>query len=157
MASWDLNVKRIVSLKTNGLILWYCNSQPSSGRTFYRWSLGYLNYNCRKSTLIKVSLLFMLTIFCLLKLIILDENEAWSQETSRDVDHYISPTRNTIIRYPRNLANSFHHLDFLLIVSSDPSKLDRRIAIRETWGHDNSYGLRLVLVFLMGLSSDPEV
>jgi hypothetical protein len=90
--------------------------------------------------------------------IILEENEAWTQEMSRDVSQYILPTKNTTIHYPRKLYNNFHkHVDFLLIVSSDPSKFDRREAIRETWGRDNHYGLRLGLVFLMGLSSDPEV
>jgi len=88
----------------------------------------------------------------------LEENEAWTQEMSRDVSQYILPSKNTTIHYPRKLHNNFHkHVDFLLIVSSDPSKFDRREAIRETWGRDNHYGLRLGLVFLMGLSSDPEV
>ncbi len=77
---------------------------------------------------------------------------------SRDVNQYILASKNTTIHYPRKLFNSCNkRVDFLLIVSSDPSKFDRREAIRDTWGRDNQYGLSLVLVFLMGLSRDPEV
>ena len=92
-----------------------------------------------------------------LKFLIVDDMQDWSLETPRDVSLYISPYDNTTIIYPRSLeAFSRTQLDMLLVVTSDPLKSERRNAIRQTWGKDPK-DIKLGVIFLMGLTRNPEV
>ena len=94
-----------------------------------------------------------------IRLLIVDELQDWTHETPRDVSLYIFPSENSTLIYPQKLEKySQSHLDVLVLVTSDPTRLDRRNAIRKTWGKlDNSLGVKMSLVFLMGLSANPQV
>lgn len=97
--------------------------------------------------------------FLAIKLLIVEELPDWTHETPRDVSLYIFPTENSTLIYPYKLDKYLQsHLDLLILVTSDPTKMDRRNAIRQTWGKvDNTLGVKMSLVFLMGLTRDPKV
>ena len=110
------------------------------------------------TTFIKYPLIIILFTFCALKLIIVDQTREWKEETPRDIGRYILPQENTTILFPRKLhCCSRDDLQFLFVVCSDPKMTDRRDAIRQTWGEDQTHGIRTGLIFLMGLTRDPKV
>ena len=107
---------------------------------------------------IKYPLIALLMTFYLLKVIIIQDIIGWNEETPRDVSQYILPSQNTTIIFPQTLSESEDRkLNFLFVVTSGPSNFERRNAIRETWGSDNKSGLKTILVFLMGLTTDSMV
>ena len=107
---------------------------------------------------IKYPLIALLITFYLLKVIIIQDIIGWNEETPRDVSLYIFPSQNTTIIFPQTLSESEDRkLNFLFVVTSGPSNFERRNAIRETWGSDNKSGLKTILVFLMGLTTDSMV
>ena len=117
-------------------------------------------FSLRRSSLAKFGLLVTVMTFCAMKTIIVDDLEDWGQETPRDVSRYIFPAENSTIVYPRILQQKFKKkLDFLLVVTSDPRHSARRDAIRRTWGssHNQDSPLRMGVIFLMGVSPDPQV
>ena len=107
---------------------------------------------------IKYPLIALLITFYLLKVIIIQDIIGWNEETPRDVSLYIFPSQNTTIIFPQTLSESEDRkLNFLFVVTSGPINFERRNAIRETWGSDNKSGLKTILVFLMGLTTDSMV
>jgi hypothetical protein len=64
------------------------------------------------------------------------------------------------VLYPRIIEEKFKKkLDFLIVVTSAPGHVVRRDAIRQTWGssHNQDSTLSIGLVFLMGLTLNPQV
>ena len=107
---------------------------------------------------IKYPLIALLITFYLLKVIIIQDIIGWNETTPRDVSQYILPSQNTTIIFPQTLSESEDRkLNFLFVVTSGPSNFERRNAIRETWGSNNKSGLKTILVFLMGLTTDSMV
>jgi hypothetical protein len=114
----------------------------------------------RHSSIAKFGLLVTLMTFCAMKVIIVDDIQEWTIDTPRDVGRYISPSENTTVLYPRIIEEKFKKkLDFLIVVTSDPGHVVRRDAIRQTWGssHNQDSTLSIGLVFLMGLTLNPQV
>jgi hypothetical protein len=101
----------------------------------------------------------MLLTYLVIKLIIVEELPDWTHETPRDVSLYIFPTENSTLIHPQKLEKYFeNHLDMLLMVTSDPARVDRRNAIRQTWGKvENNNDVKMSVIFIVGLSRDPEV
>ena len=100
----------------------------------------------------------MLLTFAALKVLIVDDMEEWTEKTPRHVSLYILPEENTTIIYPRKLHGYVHqYLDILILVASDPGKSERREAIRATWGKGENHGIKIGLVFLLGLTRNPQV
>ena len=154
--------------------LWVLRLWQRSNRTFiqplsvivqdvlfsnFRGSYGYSQSTYRKWCIIKYPLLTMAFTFLAIKLLIVEELPDWTHETPRDVALYIFPTENSTLIYPQKLEKySQSHLDLLILVTSDPTKIERRNAIRQTWGKlENGLGVKMSLVFLMGLSRNPKV
>ena len=112
--------------------------------------------NIRRSNISKFVMLVIVMTFCAMKVIIVDDLQDWGQETPRDVSRYILPAENSTILSPQLPDQK---VDFLLVVTSDPRHVARRDAIRRTWGSSQNEDspLKLATIFLMGLSSDPQV
>ena len=70
------------------------------------------------SIVLNSSLAAMFTTFFVLQVLIVDDIEDWSPNTSRDVSSYILPKENTTIIYPKILKQILKQkLDILIIVS----------------------------------------
>ena len=125
---------------------------------YSKWCLT--KVQMRRSSVAKFGLLVTLMTFCAMKVIIVEDIQEWTIHTPRDVSLYISPSENTTVLYPRIMAQKFKKkLDFLIVVTSDPSHFERREAIRQTWGssHNQDSPLRIGLIFLMGLTLNAQV
>ena len=117
-------------------------------------------FSFRRSNITKFGLLVILMTFCAMKVLIVSDLTEWQEDTPRDVTRYILPSENTSLLYPRIYPdNDNKQLDFLLVVTSDPSHFDRRVAIRQTWGAAKNWEpkVKMGLIFLMGISSQPQV
>ena len=93
-----------------------------------------------------------------LKVLIVNDIDEWTEETPRDVSLYILPQENTTLIYPRKLQSyANQYLDILILVASDPTKSTRRNAIRATWGKGENHGIKIGLVFILGLTRNTQV
>ncbi|XP_063391500.1 lactosylceramide 1,3-N-acetyl-beta-D-glucosaminyltransferase-like isoform X1 [Cydia fagiglandana] len=68
----------------------------------------------------------------------------WSMNTNRDTKIYVQPNNVTTIHEPKHICPPYNidkknNLFLLIIVCSSTTHFDRRVAIRETWGHYKTY------------------
>ena len=116
--------------------------------------------NLRPWTTLRYPLAVILITFFLLHVFIKDSVQDWDETTPRDAGRYIRPEENTTLIFPSklkpNVVNSF---DVVIFVTSDPRNIERRNAIRQSWGSVNNQvaDLNTCIVFFLGLAKDPQV
>ena len=116
--------------------------------------------NLRLWTLLRYPLAVALLTFFILHVLIKDSNEDWDETTPRDVGRYIRPGENTTLIFPSKLRpNIIRSYDIVIFVTSNPRNLERRNAIRQSWGSVNNQAsdLSTCIIFFLGLTKDPQV
>jgi hypothetical protein len=118
------------------------------------------NFNFRTCSAVRYPLAVVAFTFLLLHILINDTVKDWDESTPRDVGRYIQPDRNTTLIFPSKLRpNVISPFDFVIFVTSDPKNIERRNAIRQSWGsvENQVSDLRTCVVFLLGITKDPQV
>ena len=109
---------------------------------------------------LRYPLTVILLTFFILHVFINDSVEYWVETTPRDAGRYIRPNENTTLIFPNKLrSNVIRSFDVVIFVTSDPRNIERRNAIRQSWGSVNNQvsDLSTCIIFFLGLTKDPQV